>query len=322
MKIMPILIGLILSSAVMAQNVGIVVKKKGKADLLTNPSEKFPAGKKNVVKYNDKFYEILNIRPGTKVKNGNVVRTGDKAKLKIVFKNGDQFNVGEGTEYEIAWKQQAVTKKKESSVLINVVRGSLRGIVEKGGPRKGLKVKTRNAVMGVRGTDFHIGQRGYQGKTSISVIRGNVDVADPKKPTTKIKIQQGFTADLKKTKKLRAAPVVAKTTKNELMFIQKDSKISKEEAESVADESVLKEINTLEKKAVEVTLKDIKTYQPEVYQEIKDKNIQEVDTLNTIVVSKAFEKAPVKKAKKGFDEMELDLDEDAYKKYFKIDEKL
>jgi hypothetical protein len=317
MKIIPLIL-IMFSASAFSQSVGIVLKKKGKADLLTNPSSKFPAGQKNVVKYNNKYYQIKTVKPGTKVENGNVVRTGEKAKLKIVFKNGDQFNVGEGTEYEISWSRKKV-KGKESSVL-NLVRGSLRGIVEKGGPNSGMTIKTKNAVMGVRGTDFHVGQRGYKGKTSVAVLRGKVDVASTKAPEKKVNVEQGFTADLTAQKKMQNKTVLAKTTKNELAFIQKESKISKKEAEIIEDEAIKKELEVLEKKAVEVTIKDIKTYQPELYEQIKDKKIEEVDTVNTLVVSQAFEKAPVKKAKKGFDEMELNLDEDAYKKYFKIDE--
>ncbi len=303
-------------SSSLASNVGIVVKKQGKAELLSNPSKK-SAGKE--VKYEGLYYTSKKVRPGTKIRNGDILRTGNKSKVRVVFKNGDQFNVGAGTAYKIEWKKSAF-KKKESSV-VNLIYGSVRGIISPKGPRNKLKIKTRNAVMGVRGTDFHFSQNGTSGNSHISVIRGKVEVTSTKSPKKIIKVEQGFSAQIINTIKLKVKPKkviqLSQTTQPELLKIQKDSNIKSTKADAPESEKVRKELMILEKQAIKTTLEDIKTYQPKVYAELTSKKVKSIASLNMAVVKKAYKRAPAKKAKRAFDDMDLNLDEDAYKKYFK-----
>lgn len=313
------------STSMAANHVGVIVKKQGTAELLVSPSSKV-VGKGPHVLFEGKYYTLKKVRLGLKVDNGSVVRTGKDAKLKIVYKNGDQFNIGEATAYRVSWKSDKKVKDDPSTV--DLMYGSIRGIVNKKGPRSGMKVKTKHAVMGIRGTDFHIGQRGTSGKSSVSVLRGKVAVADAELPSKKVEVAQGFSAELKtevkntkpntKEKKVKAASTLAvvKTTKNDLVAIQKDSNI-KENKEDKVTEKVKKELASLEKKAVENTLSDIKDYDPELYNAIKDKKIDDIDNINKVVVGKVFEKAPEKKVKVGIED--LNLEENAYDKYFKID---
>jgi hypothetical protein len=302
-----------------SSHVGRIIKKQGKAELYYNPSKKVTGSGPHVL-FNGVYYNFKKLKLGAKINNGNIVKTGKDAKLKIVYKNGDQFNIGEGTSFEIKWKSNKTPPTG------NLLYGSIRGIISKKGARSGLIVKSKSAVMGVRGTDFNFTQRGTSGKSAISVIRGKVDVASIKKPLKKIKIEQGFSAELKvetrktKTKKAYASTLeISKTTKKELVRIQKDSKIEKQKEDKTKNVKVKKAIAKLEKEAIKVTLADIKEYQPELYEVLKEEKIDNVDTINTTVISKAYEKAPEKKIKPGFDDMDLDLEEDAYEKYFKID---
>lgn len=316
-------------SSFAVSHVGMIIKKQGKAELLTNPSKKINSKGKKVL-YEGTYYTIKKVKPGVRIHNGNILRTGNKSKVKVVFKNGDQFNIGQATAYKISWKKKDIKNIKGSTV--NLIYGSIRGIISKKGPRNNLKVKSKNAVMGVRGTDFHFTQKGTSGSTSISVLRGKVDVANVEKPKEILKVKQGFSAELqttilleKKDKKVIPKNIskfeIIRTTKQDLVHIQKDSKIIEKKSDKTKSKKIQKEIDNLEKSAVKVTLEDIKEYQPEVYKELKDKKIKSIDTVNTIVISKAFKKAPIKKSKKGFDEFDLNLEEDAYKKYFKVDEK-
>jgi hypothetical protein len=300
-------------------HVGRIIKKQGKAELYYNPS-KTVTGKGPHVLFKGLYYNFKALRLGAKINNGNIVKTGKDSKLKIVYKNGDQFNIGEGTSFEIKWKSN------KSPPTGNLLYGSIRGIISKSGARSGLIVKSRSAVMGVRGTDFNFTQRGTSGKSAIAVIRGKVDVANIKKPLQKIKIKQGYSAELKLAPKRKSSNkiktsilAVTKTTKKELVRIQKDSKIEKEKEDKATDKKTKLQISKLHMKAVNVTLNDIKEYQPELYEEIKKKKISTIDSINTTVISKAYETAPEKKIKPGFDEMDLDLEDDAYERYFKVD---
>lgn len=321
---------LVLSSSAFAKSshVGMIVKKQGKVELLINPSKK--ANGAGYVLYEGMFYKQGKVRLGAKLTNGAILRTGKGAKVKVVYKNGDQMNVGEATAYQISWKPGK--KKDKNPGAIKLIYGSIRGVISKKGPRSNIKIKTKQAVMGIRGTDFHVGQRGTSGKSALSVLRGKVEVADIKNPQKKISVSQGFSAEIKKEvvnkkvakgkkrKKKAALFQVVKTTKNDLVEIQKDSEIKQDKKDlKEASSAVKKQLAKLEKKAVENTLSDIKEYDPELYNNLKEKKVDDLDKINKVVVGKVFEKAPVKKVKIGIDDDALE--EDAYEKYFSIDEK-
>lgn len=299
-------------------NVGIIVKKKGDVVHLTNPSQKF-TNQKNTILYEGLYYVQQKAKLGSKISNGDILKTGKEAKARIVYKNGDQLNIAEGSAFKISWKKDPQTQKPAST--IEILNGAIRGIVSKKGPRNSLRVKSRSAVMGVRGTDFHFSQKGTSGQTSISVLRGKVEVAKQEKPKEIMKVSQGFSAKIEPKEKTQIPTKVdiVQTTKNDLIEIQKETKILKPD---MASKEVEKDLIQLEKEAIKTTLEDIKEYQPEVYKVLEKKKITEVDTVNTVVVTKALEKAPIKKTKKGFEELGIDLNQDAYKKYFKIEDAL
>tara|TARA_Y100000385_G_C13061462_1_gene624589 strand:- start:685 stop:1659 length:975 start_codon:yes stop_codon:yes gene_type:complete len=324
MKFLLSLMVVLMSSSIYAasSHVGMIVKKQGKVELLTNPSK--TASGAGYVLFEGTYYKQAKVRLGKKLTNGSILRTGKGAKVKIVYKNGDQMNIGEGTAYQVSWAKKKVKGKNPGA--INLMYGSIRGVINKKGPRSGIKIKTKSAVMGIRGTDFHIGQRGTSGRSSLSVLRGKVEIADKRNPKKKMEVAQGFSAEIKKEvknnkgKKKKTASLfqVAKTTKNELVDIQKESEIKQSKKELAgASKAVKKQLARLEKKAIANTLSDIKEYDPALYKTLKDKNVDDVDKINKVVVGKVFEKAPVKKVKIGIDDDELE--ENAYDKYFKID---
>lgn len=303
-----------------SNHVGMIVKKQGAVELLINPSKK--ADGAGYVLFEKQFYKLKKVRLGTKVTNGSILRTGKGAKVKIVYKNGDQMNIDEGTAYQVMWSSKKVKGKNPG--VINLLYGSIRGVVNKKGPRNGVKIKTKQAVMGVRGTDFHVGQQGTSGKSTLTVLRGKVEMSDLKNKRKKVSVAQGFSAELKPSKTKKASKdnnaklQVSKTTKNALVKIQKVSSIKQSQKDlKQASKKLKNQIAKLEKTAVENTLSDIKEYDTKLYESLKNKNINDADKINTAVVGKIFKKAPVKKAKIDIDEDELE--EDAYEKYFKID---
>lgn len=317
---MTILMGLMLtfSSNLFAKpkHVGVIVKRQGDVQILKNPSKKL-TGKGPHVLYEGIYYTIGKIRPGTKVENGNIVKTGKDGKVKVVFKNGDQYNVGIGTAYQISWSSSK-GKSKNSASTINLIHGTLRGIISKKGPRSGLKIKTKHAVMGIRGTDFCVGQKGTSGKSSLAVLRGKVQLIDKKNPKKVLEIKKGLSAEVKISQKMKGAKItqVLKTSKDEMRTIEEETKITKKEDEKVSVK-VSKELAKLEKKAVENTLTDIKEYEPKLYEKLKKQKIKDVDSINTIVATNIIKKAPKKRVKIDMDD--LDLDESTYDEYYKPD---
>src|SRR5690606_13589814 len=95
------------------------------------------------------------------------------------------------TQYTVTWKPQVLNEKEDPSML-TLIRGTVRGMVTKDGPRSGIKVKTKQTAFSVRGTDFHVHQRGTSGTTMVSVLRGAIEV-QPQKKEAPVVIKSGET---------------------------------------------------------------------------------------------------------------------------------
>jgi hypothetical protein len=101
------------------------------------------------------------------VSEGHVVRTADKSFVKLVFIDKSQMNVGPNSEMKIE------NFSGKDSGVIDLVKGKIRSQVTKDylqmedRDKSKLFIKTANAVMGVRGTDFMISTNG---KTSSVVL--------------------------------------------------------------------------------------------------------------------------------------------------------
>jgi hypothetical protein len=257
--------------------------------------------KEKLVKYLDKTFKVIPAQRGMKLLNGFVITTGPKSKLKIIFANGDHFFVSPNTQYLIQWEQKL--EKNDPSTL-SLLRGAVRGLIEKDGPRSGMKVITKNTVMGVRGTDFHISQF-RSGLTQVSVLRGEIEIKnDVKKDLVQIAAGQTF---------------MVKEQNSEL------SKLSKPELKTIAEDSSLKsqelkdsELKELETKATSVTMKDIQIYEPELFKQIQGQKALSSDELALNTVQALEKTAPLEKKKPKWADL---LDEsDPYEKYKPKDE--
>lgn len=106
------------------------------------------------------------------VEDGAVIRTAEKSFVKLVFVDKSQMNVGPSSEMKI----EAFSGK--DSGVIDLVKGKIRSQVTKDylqmkeKDKSKLFIKTANAVMGVRGTDFMISTNGAS--TSAFLFEGEV----------------------------------------------------------------------------------------------------------------------------------------------------
>lgn len=321
--------------------VGTITRATGDVQVLTRPKSK-PKGKGPWVKYDSMYYKVKKAKVGYKLKNSNVVQTFSNGKAMVVFGNGDHVNVGPGTSYQMSWDP----KNEKNGTVLKLLYGNVRGVVSPKGPRQKMKIITKSAVAGVRGTDFSISAVGH--KTEVSVLRGKVHIKPKHKKNAKhVEVSSGFTGHVVSKKKEDMTPKEKEVAKKEIALPEKEKevvqhktilkKITKEklvtiqhisthtetkpiETESLAEaEKISKELKALEQKAKTVVLEDIKTYHPEEYEKISNKkeeiNLAEV---NTTVVSKHFKTAPneVKEKKLGEEDFEA-IDDDIYNKYFK-----
>ena len=89
---------------------GVIVKKQGEAELLINPSKTFKKGLNDIL-YEGMYYKIQTVRLGLKVYNGNIIRTKKGSKLRVVYRNGDQVNIGEASTLQVYWERKQKKKR-------------------------------------------------------------------------------------------------------------------------------------------------------------------------------------------------------------------
>ena len=324
-------------SVLASETVGTITHAKGNFEVLIPVSDNEKAD--GTVRFNEKTYKVIKGKLGLVLKNEYIINTVD-AKVRIIFANGDQFMVGPGTSYQLKWSEG----KKEQGNVLNIMYGKVRGVISQEGPRTGLKINTRGAVAGVRGTDFAVHAVGSQ--TDFSVLRGKVELAAASSPTQAVAISAGQTAVLKvadnktqdplkaleeQTKAIETAQnknvqtktediKIIDTSKEKLIQIQNASKVEvNKEIVASLPTNLQKDLVVLEEKAKENSLKEIKKYDPAQYEQIKKEAPKSVDELNTAVVSKLYVEAPAEKPKQKASKKDFeDIDEDVYNKYFKI----
>lgn len=322
------------------EHAGMVVKREGSVEIYKPVTDD-----KASVLYEGKHYSVDKVKLGAKVFMNDIIKTGSDGKLKIVYKNGDQYNVGENTFYEVNWDKSKYSNRDVPTV--KLMFGKIRAVISKEGPRKELQVKTKVAALGVRGTDFYVENNGIVRGTDVSVLRGEVAVSsnEVKSNLPDVKVTQGFTAQVKSaevapveakkteesvvTRPTPVTPVPApklpsieliKTSQEELVVIQQASVVKEEKIEKEELTEVVKvEIESLEKKAVESVVQDIKTHDPKLLMAMDLSKMNSSDVINTKVVEEVFKEAPKAPAKARFRDLD-ESGEDPYKKYFKIED--
>lgn len=312
--------------AVAAAQVGTLTQIQGEVKLFAHPGKTMQGPAPHAL-FEGEYYSVRDAKAGDSVEKGNVLRTAVGSKARVVFQNGDQFNVGSGTAYRVSWDRDSAV----ANTSIKLMYGKMRGIIEKGGPRSKLTIRTKSASMGVRGTDFFVGEDGSGAGTRFSVLRGEVEVTP--EGGKAIPVKAGQSADLPSVKKTaenkaktpeHAKVELRQTTQEELTSIQKSSTVKPALQQDVAiSENVSKKIQQLETKAVETTIQDIKVSDPKFYAQIQERALKNefktVEDINGQTVQNLVKDAPKMPArlKPGMKDFEK-LEGDEYKKYFRL----
>lgn len=336
--------------------IGTLTQVQGAVKLFTHPSKALPKessekdhGQAPHALFEGEYFLVQDAHIGDRLEKGNIVRTSPGSKARVVFDNGDQINVGTETAYRVTWDQDA----KQGHAEIQLAYGKLRGIIEKGGPRSHLRVKTRTAVMGVRGTDFFIAQGGADEGTEVTIMRGAVEVAPRKltpttqaknkdkeadKPETQLKpieVKAGYSAEIlpvlppasdriiaQEEKKQNVNPKIElkKTTQEEFAGIQKSSTLILQANQPPASQEAKKNVEELEKKASMTALKDIQAHDKKLFATLEKQGNQTItiEDINKAAIQSLYKEAPKAPSKrKPFKSEMEDLNDGAYEKYFK-----
>ncbi|PIT99291.1 MAG: hypothetical protein COT74_09800 [Bdellovibrionales bacterium CG10_big_fil_rev_8_21_14_0_10_45_34] len=306
---------LILPLFAFAAGNGVVVASRGRVEIYSNPSQT-KVGSGPHVKFEEQFYQMKKAKAGLKVFLGDVVSTGTDGHVRIIFPTGDQMTVGTNSAFSINWESSSGSKDAKTMIM-NLIYGQIRSVVNPQGPMKGLKVKTKSVVSGVRGTDFFIHYRPNADETDVAVMRGQVEVkplssSDSAPP---IIVESSYKAAIKPGIHKEPTLKIDKSSKQELLKIQLETFILGLEAQKSQKVSpeVKKEIEQLDAKAKAVTIADIKRYDPKLAE--KAKGAKTLDEIQSAVVANLLDKAPEKPEKPSLQELR-ELDHDVYEKYF------
>jgi hypothetical protein len=284
--------------------VGTVTLVQGQVKLLTHPGKTIQGPPPHAL-FQGLYYSARDAQVGDRLDKGNVIRTFPGAKARIIYDNGDQFHVAPATSFAITWDKDTAEGKPE----MTLAYGGARGVIAKGGPRSHFVIRTRTAVMGVRGTDFFIGVDPETGATETATLRGSVSVASaatPEAPAVEVKAGQAAsvaaplpTQATSGTPEQEAPKIeVRKASQQELGAIQKTSEV-KPEPVSIATPGApptesAKLVEKLEAQAQVATLNDIRIANPELAAKL-DKNPEaagNIDALNQASVAELVPEAP------------------------------
>lgn len=118
----------------------------------------------------------LEPRTGLPVYQGDFLVTGRRGRLKVLFSDDAVVSLGSGTRVEITRHLYDPAAGKRSTRL-HMLGGKLRALVQRlvAGQPADFKVHTRNAVAGVRGTEFVVVDTGQESR--LVTLSGNVAFA-------------------------------------------------------------------------------------------------------------------------------------------------
>lgn len=155
MKMITIVSLLILSSSSFCKNIAKVKVLRGDVKVLTQKEEH------------------LNLKKGDWVKEGHTVVTGKKSFVRLTFVDDSKVNIGPNSKVKVE------QFKEDAPGVLSVVTGKIRAEVSKDylkmqKNKSKLFVRSNNAVMGIRGTDFLFTSNAKTNNTVAILFEGSV----------------------------------------------------------------------------------------------------------------------------------------------------
>ncbi len=331
----PILLCFLACPALAAPDRPILTFVQGEVMILSSPRDRshsdaeVPKGHLRS-KFNGKHY--LSQRPsvGDEVAIDAWIRTFPGARARLVYPNGDQLNVGPGTFFRIeSRKPDAEAPSREG---MTFEYGAVRAIISKSGPRSGIRIRSRSATLGVRGTDFVIEELGAHREnsiTSVTLIRGRLSVQSKGKGATQ-EVQTGETAFADATQGARKFATSQTELKRSMVLTEQSPAAAPRPA--MLQPEVAEKLKALENQARETTVQDMIQYAktPEEKARIQAlaRDSSSAQKLNATAVAVLVVKAPSdspglklvreedRRNRKLTDTELKELEGDAYRKYY------
>jgi hypothetical protein len=323
MSIIRVLFTLIIGITVQASAVEIkeamVVSFSGLVEIFSALNIEPQTTEKSFVIFDGKKYVSRRVQPGVKVHPGDILRSGNDGKVKIIYDNGDVFILGNSTAFIVP---KALEKGASKEVSSELLYGKLRGMIDKKGPLSGVRIRTASVTSGVRGTDLYMVYNPLSQNTQVHVLRGEVEVTPittSAQAAESVFVKTGQKAILESSGKESATAIQADmkvllSTQADLKQIQETAKMARPEMFKLPSETAEK-VRELQKTSEQMVIEDIKTTTPEVYKVLVTKKWNGVESISQVTVDELSKKAPKGNSKPKLSDFE-DGD-DIYKKYFK-----
>jgi hypothetical protein len=94
------------------------------------------------------------VKSGARVKVGSVIETGKGSKATLILGKGSVFQIGPDSRMVVG--EYGITPEQEELASLDLKFGKTRALILNQGPKRELKIRTRAATMGVRGTEIFI----------------------------------------------------------------------------------------------------------------------------------------------------------------------
>jgi hypothetical protein len=314
-----LIIGITVQASAVEIKEAMVVSFSGLVEIFSALNVDAGSSEKSFVIFDGKKYVSRRVQPGVKVHPGDILRSGNDGKVKIIYNSGDVFILGNATAFIVPSELQKGASKEVSSELLY---GKLRGMIDKKGPLSGVRIRTASVTSGVRGTDLYMSYNPLSQNTQVHVLRGEVEVTPltvGSQAAQPVFVKTGQKAVLENhgTETATASQTEMKvliSTQSDLKQIQDTAKMAKPELFKLSPETVDK-IDELQKVSEQMVIQDIKTTTPDVYKVLVTKKWNGVEAISQVMVNELSKKAPKGSSKPKLSDFE-DGD-DIYKKYFK-----
>lgn len=147
----------------------VLARSEGDTQILVPPA----AGvKTNLISVEGKTYAVVPTALGQEVPKGAMIKTGTTGKARLVYPSGDYLSVSPNSMFRI------LAREMKSESMFELLSGKVRALIIKRDPKdEDVTMRSRTAVMGVRGTDFHVAAWSEEGGSQVTVFRGKVAVA-------------------------------------------------------------------------------------------------------------------------------------------------
>ena len=120
------------------------------------------------------------VKEGTKFYKSDRIVTEEKSFVKIIMVDDSVFSIGPNSN--IKFDDYQYTDKSNRNMILTLIKGQLRGLIKNKAKEGDLTIKTKLAVMGIRGTELFINHQTLKSLdvSEFALTEGMVEIKDLK----------------------------------------------------------------------------------------------------------------------------------------------